>query len=65
MYSQTSTGLRWRKSSHSNPQGTECVEVAHTGDRIAIRDSKDPDGPLLRFSPAAFATFITHTKHTP
>jgi hypothetical protein len=36
--------FRWRKSSHSGGNGA-CVELAHTG---AVRDSKNPDGPILR-----------------
>lgn len=38
--------LRWRKASYSGGNGGNCVEVAHTGDRI--RDSKNPAGPILR-----------------
>ena len=35
----------WRKSSHSGSNG--CVEVAQGDDQIAVRDSKDPSGPML------------------
>lgn len=40
--------LRWIKSSYSGAQSTECVEIAvlPEGGR-AVRDSKDPDGPIL------------------
>lgn len=38
------TLIRWRKSSFSGNQGN-CVELAHT--RTAIRDSKNPAGPVL------------------
>jgi hypothetical protein len=38
------TTVRWRKSGHSGQQ-TNCVELAHTRDRI--RDSKNPAGPTL------------------
>ncbi|MFC4032119.1 DUF397 domain-containing protein [Streptomyces polygonati] len=47
----------WFKSSYSNGQG-ECVEVAITGDHVAMRDSKDPDGPALVFTAAAWSTFV-------
>ena len=39
----------WRKSSRSGGSG-DCVEVAIAGDTIGVRDSKDPEGPVLRFS---------------
>jgi hypothetical protein len=40
----------WRKSSYSSAQG-QCVEVAAMPDGgRAVRDSKDPDGPVLRFT---------------
>jgi hypothetical protein len=35
---------RWRKSSYSSGQGGACVELACAG---AVRDSKNPDGPVL------------------
>ncbi|RAJ30980.1 uncharacterized protein DUF397 [Kitasatospora sp. SolWspMP-SS2h] len=48
---------RWRKSSYSNNDGGECIEVddAHPGH---VRDSKDPDGPVLHFPAAAWHTFV-------
>ncbi|EFL23116.1 conserved hypothetical protein [Streptomyces himastatinicus ATCC 53653] len=51
------TAFAFRKSSHSNPFD-ECVEVAtNLPGAVAIRDSKRPDGPILRFTPAAWADF--------
>ncbi|MEW2519873.1 DUF397 domain-containing protein [Actinacidiphila alni] len=46
------------KSTHSGAEGN-CVEVAATanGGR-AVRDSKDPSGPVLTFPPAAWAAFL-------
>ena len=49
--------VQWRKSSHSG--GTECVEVA---DGVQVRDSKDPDGPVLAFTPAEWRAFIGTLK---
>jgi len=50
----------WRKSSYSGTNGGNCVEVAAAlPDAIAVRDSKDPDGPRLIFTPQAWATFTT------
>ncbi|WP_067825284.1 DUF397 domain-containing protein [Actinomadura kijaniata] len=39
--------IRWRKSSHSDHQGGDCVEVAEVAAAIAVRDSRDPNGPKL------------------
>ncbi|HWE89652.1 MAG TPA: DUF397 domain-containing protein [Pseudonocardiaceae bacterium] len=50
---------RWRKSSRSNAQGNECVEVAHTLDRV--RDSKNPTGSVLRVEVAALLTVLKNT----
>ncbi|KUF17779.1 DUF397 domain-containing protein [Streptomyces silvensis] len=53
----------WRKSSHSTGDGPECVEVAPTPSTVHIRDSKNPDGPRLTLTPAAWADFIArHAK---
>jgi Domain of unknown function (DUF397) len=55
----------WRKSSHSD--GTQqggCVEVAALDRAIAVRDSKDPDGPRLRFDTPAWSTFLHTIKST-
>lgn len=53
-----STGLVWRRSSHSNTQGNQCVEVALCDGRIVLRDLKDPDGPVLTFSRAEWREFV-------
>ncbi|MER5668052.1 DUF397 domain-containing protein [Streptomyces mirabilis] len=56
------TGARWRKSSYSGDQGGDCLEIADTPDAtIAVRDSKNPTGPILTIAPAAFATFVSWT----
>jgi hypothetical protein len=52
----------WRKSSHSSSNGGNCVEVAdNLLDVVAVRDSKDPAGPALTFSPAAWRAFVTQS----
>jgi hypothetical protein len=44
-------GARWRKSSYSGGSGGNCVEVAtNVPGVVAVRDSKDPDGPVLALS---------------
>jgi hypothetical protein len=54
---QSLTDVRWRKSSYSGDTGGECVEVADLTPHVAVRDSKNPDGPALSITPAAFAAF--------
>ncbi len=53
----------WRKSSYSSNGGNTCVETAMAGPLVAVRDSKDPDGPRLAFSARAWDTFLTRVKH--
>ncbi|MGW0750563.1 DUF397 domain-containing protein [Streptomyces sp. NPDC002587] len=48
----------WRKASYSGDTGGQCVEVAAQPTRVAVRDSKNPDGPAFTVSPAAFAAFV-------
>lgn len=58
--SGNSDHLTWRRS---NRCGTAtCVEVAGTTDSIFVRDSKDPDGAHLEFTPEAWGRFITAIK---
>ncbi|MEU1625833.1 DUF397 domain-containing protein [Streptomyces sp. NPDC020096] len=48
----------WKKSSYSGAHGA-CVEVRTPGvHAIAVRDSKDPQGPSLSFSSESWAAFI-------
>nr|WP_232835439.1 DUF397 domain-containing protein [Actinocorallia populi] len=44
----------WRKSSHSDHQGGNCIELRRSGTAIAVRDSKNPNGPRLVFARTAF-----------
>ena len=52
----------WRKSSHSSGQGGQCVEVAGVAGVIAVRDSKNPDGPALGFAPHEWRGFLAAVK---
>ncbi|MBG6063724.1 DUF397 domain-containing protein [Micromonospora ureilytica] len=53
------TGARWRKSTRSNGSGGACVEVAaNLPGLVAVRDSKDPAGPVLVFPPDAWRAFV-------
>jgi hypothetical protein len=47
----------WRKSSRSAADG-DCVEIVVGRDVVAVRDSKDPDGVVLRFSGEEWRAFI-------
>jgi hypothetical protein len=54
---QSGSSLIWRKASASASNGN-CVEVAPLrGGGVAVRDSKDPDGAILRFTAAEWAAF--------
>jgi hypothetical protein len=53
----------WRKSSYSSSNGGQCAEVAKFPDAvIAVRDSKDPDGPKLVFAGGEWRSFIAGVK---
>lgn len=53
---------RWVKSRHSNAEGN-CVEVAPLSDgAIALRNSRDPDGPALVYTAAEVAAFLAGAK---
>ena len=54
---------RWRRSSYSGNGGGNCVEVA-TDMRgvVAVRDSKNPDGPVLILTKDEWASFITRVR---
>ncbi|GHJ13478.1 MULTISPECIES: DUF397 domain-containing protein [unclassified Micromonospora] len=59
------TDAQWHKSTRSGGNGGECVEVAdNLPGLVGVRDSKDPAGPVLTFTPAAWTTFTAQTKHT-
>ncbi|MFC5075181.1 DUF397 domain-containing protein [Kitasatospora cinereorecta] len=51
--------VTWRKSSHSNGDGGNCVEIAvGFPGLVPVRDSKTPDGPALAFRAAHWAPFV-------
>lgn len=56
----------WRKSSYSGTNGGNCVEVARNlPGVVAVRDSKDPDGPALAFTLADWAAFTADRTDIP
>ncbi|RZS29611.1 uncharacterized protein DUF397 [Herbihabitans rhizosphaerae] len=49
----------WRRSSFSSAtEGTNCVELAHAGRVVAVRDSKNTAGPVITLSAASLARLI-------
>ncbi|MBB4917014.1 DUF397 domain-containing protein [Streptosporangium saharense] len=51
--------ITWRKSSLSGANGDNCVEVTtDLPGLVAVRDSKNPSGPALAFTPAQWRSFI-------
>ncbi|MEV7810068.1 DUF397 domain-containing protein [Streptomyces flaveolus] len=58
--------LTWRKSSYSNSDGGQCVEVAdNVPSAVPVRDSKAPARGTLVFGPEAWAAFVDGVKRRP
>ncbi|MGK5550869.1 DUF397 domain-containing protein [Actinomadura kijaniata] len=55
-------GGTWRKSNHSGDTGGQCVELASFAPTVAVRDSKDPNGPKLLFPAAQMDAFFQQIK---
>ena len=54
--------VAWRKSSASNPSG-DCIEVAALDSgAVAVRNSRDPEGPALIYTPDEMAAFLMGAK---
>ena len=56
--------LRWRTASYSSNGGGNCVEVGQPPGAVAVRDTTDRQGPMLRFSPAAWHRFADEVKRS-
>ncbi|MGW1024081.1 DUF397 domain-containing protein [Streptomyces sp. NPDC002577] len=54
----TQQGPDWFTSSYSGGSGNECVQCAHTGTGMLVRDSKLPDGPRIEISAEAWTQFL-------
>ncbi|MET7484481.1 DUF397 domain-containing protein [Streptomyces sp. NPDC005538] len=58
----SSLAARWIKSRRSTAEGN-CVEVAVLDEGgIAVRNSRDPEGPALVYTPAEMAAFVAGAK---
>jgi hypothetical protein len=58
------SGVTWRKSSYSNPDGGECLEVCDTlPSAVPVRDSKTPDAPALVFATGSWSSFVTGVRN--
>jgi uncharacterized protein DUF397 len=52
----------WQKSSRSGPYSDNCVEIAFIDGGVAMRDSKNPAGPVLLFTTAEWDAFVEGAK---
>jgi hypothetical protein len=51
----------WRKAQRSVGNGA-CVELAPVNGMVAMRNSRDPDGPVLFYTPAEWRAFVHGAK---
>ncbi|MGW2301136.1 DUF397 domain-containing protein [Streptomyces sp. NPDC001809] len=59
------SGVQWTKSSYSGGGGSgDCVEYARLGGGVAVRDSKNPEGPALFLGVQQFAGLVAMAKGT-
>jgi hypothetical protein len=57
--SASGTSATWIKSSYSGPTGGNCVEIAFLPDGdVAMRNSRQPSGPMLVFTQAEWMAFL-------
>lgn len=53
----------WRKSSYTSQEGGTCVELADLETAVGVRDSTDPEGPVLQFGRPAVAALVGRIKN--
>lgn len=56
------SGAKWRKATRSQSGGNACVEVAGVPGTIAVRDSKNPGGAVLAFTPQQWSVFLREVR---
>jgi hypothetical protein len=54
--------LQWRKARASAGNGA-CVEVAHAGSQILIRDSRSQEGPVIHYPASSWHAFVGDAKN--
>jgi uncharacterized protein DUF397 len=59
--SNTCVEVAFRRSSQCDTYGDACVEVA-VGDVVLVRDSKNPDGPVLSFDASEWSAFLAGVR---
>ena len=52
----------WIKAQRSDSDG-QCVEMRRHSGAIEVRDSKNPDGPILRYTSAEWAAWLDGAKN--
>lgn len=60
--SRSRSRTAWLKAS-SSTAGSNCVEMRRDGERVLVRDSKHPHGPMLTFGPEHFSAWISAARH--
>ncbi|MFR9802579.1 DUF397 domain-containing protein [Pseudonocardia sp. RS010] len=56
-------GLVWRHSTFSQGSDQTCRDVAFTPGQVVVRDSKDPEGPVLRFTAREWEVFLLGVRN--
>ncbi|GAA3815282.1 hypothetical protein GCM10022403_056080 [Streptomyces coacervatus] len=59
------SSVAWRKSSYSDEEGADCVEIADLPGTVPVRDSKNPAGPILLVPTPAWTAFIGGLQPSP
>lgn len=57
------TTTTWVKARKSGGSGGSCVELRRNGDTVELRDSKHPDGAILRFTNAELDAFLDGARN--
>jgi hypothetical protein len=61
IFMERERSLEWRRSSRCD--AGQCVEAARVDDGVVVRDSKNPDGPILRFTNDEWTAFVAGVRY--